>query len=937
MNAKPRVAAAAGLLVAALLTVFSVLSLFTPNRADAEGTFIPAKGRVDMVYDLKRDTVYITQKTHYWDPVQYKDIITDSGIVRYHLGTRTLLPRIELYGDLMGIDLSPDGNTLAVADLLYSTNQVWIHLIDLNTQQIRQVTFGRSFYEGGTFAVAFGSDGAVLVSSTFLGSGWVPLRRYDPATDTTTVVVPSVRQSTMVSASADGRYIGFAESNSSAGPLGYYRVDTGTVAASGWGTGWFNYEIGVNRDGTQFAVPTYNGTYIYNRSLAQTGLVGTYAAAQPIGVAYHPLQDVVYFTWADGYYSPQPHRFVKAHRTSDFAVLRTFDFEYTFQHPGNHAFGSGRLRIAPDGSYLFGTVGEPTANLGGGVRFVQLGSHAPVARAQHLRTREDTPVSFTLNGASASGGLSFQVVSPPAHGTLSGIAPDLTYTPGVDFNGADSFTFQVSDATGTGNTAEVTLAVSPVNDAPSFVKGSDQVVTRNAGPQSVPGWATSISPGPADESGQTLTFQVFTPSQNHFSAQPAVSPNGTLTYTPATNVSGTATVTVSLRDNGGTANGGVNTSAAQTFTITIQAPNQPPSAIADSATTAEDTAVDVDVLGNDTDPDGDPLSLNSATPGAHGTTEIVAGKVRYSPDPNYNGPDSFSYTVSDGNLTSTAQVSVTVTPVNDPPSAANDGATTPEDTALTVDALGNDTDPDGDTLTVTAVGPAAHGTAALIAGVVTYEPALNYHGGDSFTYTIEDGNGGSATATVNIGVTPVNDAPAANGQSVSTNEDTALPITLSGSDVEGDPLTFSVVNGPAHGTLSGSGAQRTYTPAPNYHGPDSFTFKVNDGSADSNTATVQITVNPVNDPPLAVPDSATTGRNTAVTIAVRTNDSDPDADPLTVTAVTQPLNGSVAITGGTVRYTPKKNFWGTDTFQYTISDGKGGTASAAVTVTVLKR
>src|SRR5207245_623958 len=160
----------------------------------------------------------------------------------------------------------------------------------------------------------------------------------------------------------------------------------------------------------------------------------------------------------------------------------------------------------------------------------------------------------------------------------------------------------------------------------------------------------------------------------------------------------------------------------------------------------------------------------------------------------------------------------------------------------------NDTDVDADTtLTAMVVTGPAHGTLTLNAdGSFTYTPAANYNGSDSFTYKANDGIVDSNAATVTITIAAVNDAPVASNQAVATDEDTARAITLSASDVEGSSLTYTIVAPPAHGTLSGSGPNVTYTPAANYNGLDSFTFKANDGELDSNTATVTITVAAVN-------------------------------------------------------------------------------------------
>ena len=188
-------------------------------------------------------------------------------------------------------------------------------------------------------------------------------------------------------------------------------------------------------------------------------------------------------------------------------------------------------------------------------------------------------------------------------------------------------------------------------------------------------------------------------------------------------------------------------------------------------------------------------------------------------------------------------------------------------------------------------------------------------------------------ATVNLTINPVNDAPSATGQTVTTAEDAATALTLAGSDVEGDSLTFVVVMPPTHGSLSGSAPNLTYIPAANFAGGDSFTFVTNDGSLDSEPATVNITVSPVNDAPSASNDLATTA-GSALTINVLGNDSDADGDSLTVSSVGAPSSGSATTDGATVTYTPAPGFNGVVSFAYTISDGQGGSASALVQITV---
>jgi Ca2+-binding RTX toxin-like protein len=252
------------------------------------------------------------------------------------------------------------------------------------------------------------------------------------------------------------------------------------------------------------------------------------------------------------------------------------------------------------------------------------------------------------------------------------------------------------------------------------------------------------------------------------------------------------------------------------------------------------------------------------------------------------------------------------------------------------------TDADGDSFTAGITQQPAHGVVTFDAqtGELTYTPHANFHGTDVFRYTLDDGLATSPEAVVSITVTPVNDAPAAGAQSLTTAEDTAVGGTLAGSDVDGDTLTFALMGTAVGGSVTAFDANTgafTFTPAANFHGSASFTFTVSDGVATSNPATVTITVTAVNDAPTALADSATAVEDGgSVAVDVLANDTAaPDAgETLAVTAVTQGANGAVAFTPAGVTYTPNPNFHGTDSFSYTVSDGNGGTATATVTVTV---
>lgn len=215
---------------------------------------------------------------------------------------------------------------------------------------------------------------------------------------------------------------------------------------------------------------------------------------------------------------------------------------------------------------------------------------SPMANAVFEETNEDTAKTIHLSGSDVETcELAFSILSNPSQGSLSGPtnnfpcaadAPNqdtdsLIYTPAPNYNGPDSFTYQINDGTLVSAPATVTLTVNPVNDSPSFAKGPDQNVVAGSAPQSVKRWVRNISPGPGDESPQVVDFIVTNNHNALFSVPPTVSPSGTLRFTPAANTTGVAIVSVQLHDDGGTVSGGMDTSAAQVFTITLAAA-QPP-------------------------------------------------------------------------------------------------------------------------------------------------------------------------------------------------------------------------------------------------------------------------------------------------------------------------------------------------------------------------
>lgn len=395
--------------------------------------------------------------------------------------------------------------------------------------------------------------------------------------------------------------------------------------------------------------------------------------------------------------------------------------------------------------------------------------------------------------------------------------------------------------------------------------------------------------------------------------------------------------------------------------------NTKPDAADDTGfTTTQGTPLTItapEVLGNDSDADLNTLTARPAGQPANGTVSLDSnGSFIYTPNATFTGTDTFSYKADDGKATSKpANVTITVTgAVNNPPVAANDTYSTDEDNPLTVTApgvLANDSDPDANPMTTQLVSGPGHGTLTLNSnGSFTYNPTTNYNGPDSFTYRVTDGSD-IAQATVSLTVNPVNDAPTAVDDSAATNENTPLTINAPGlltndSDVEGSPLTAVLVAPPAHGVVTvNPNGSFTYTPAADYSGPDSFTYKANDGALDSAPATVNLTVTAGNAAPVitSVTAGAVNPTAGAITYTLAATDDNTPVGVLGV-SVTQPAGGTVATpmhdtSSGTwaFTYTPTQAArygaaatFGPDTDSFTVSvdDGHGGVTSAPVNVTI---
>ena len=551
---------------------------------------------------------------------------------------------------------------------------------------------------------------------------------------------------------------------------------------------------------------------------------------------------------------------------------------------------------------------------------------------------EGSLLTFTASATDADGpgqtltfSLSGTVPSGAAIDPLTGV---FTWTPG-ESAGGNSLTFNVVVSDGSAvDTEAITINVTEVNNPP--VANNDSYSTNEDVTLTVA--APGLLGNDTDVDTPTLTVNTV-PVVAPLNGTLTLNANGSFTYVPNSNYYGPDSFQYSISD-------GTSTRTA-TVTLSIAAVNDNPVAGNDAFTGNEDTVINGNVASNDSDVDSSPLTYVALTQPARGTLAMNAdGTFAFTPTANYFGPDTFSYRVIDGNGGSAiAVVNLTINSVNDVPVGNNQSVTLAEDGSLAITLTGSDIETAPGSLTYAVVGSPTNGTLTGSAPNLTYTPAANYFGSDSFTFTVTDANSGvSALATVSISVTAVNDAPVANAQTVNVAEDTAQSITLTGSDTEGSTISYIVVSGPANGTLTGTAPSLTYTPRANFNGSDSFTFKVNDGLLDSPVVTVTINVATDANAPDAVDDTIGLAMNSQATFNPMANDTEgvrivSITENSVTTMLTYPMtiemqHGTLFVISETVfSFSVDSGYTGTQTFSYSLSSG-AQSDSATVTINV---
>lgn len=681
----------------------------------------------------------------------------------------------------------------------------------------------------------------------------------------------------------------------------------------------------------------------------------------------------------------------------------------------------------------------------------------PVVDVVSRTLYEDTSDTFELitpNTEVDGDEVALTITSTPAHGTVVNNGDGtVTYTPYANYVGDDGFNYTVKDQTAEGDGKEdsssVTLHVVPVNDPPVITNLDYFHITEEDKAADIPLTVTDVDdPELVYSFVSTNTTLV---SVDSISIRRDTGNNMIITVDPADNLYGNTVITVTASDGEATATG--------SFKLTVTPVNDPPVALDETVTVDEavwpvkTTTKQINLADNISDVDGT-AQIYQITDVSVGKAVNNNGIVTYTVDGDFNGTATFKYNVMDSDgATATGIVTVNVTPQNDPPAAEDDkDNTTSEDTPVNIDVLSNDSDAEGDTLSVVSATNLIHGTVAIESdNTITYTPNDNFFGDDSFTYTVSDGNGGIATANVyvtvdpindapdvikyapdtgdwtmdedstasfhfqvsdaesdvnnliititsldgtklktagillnsdddlgervlvvtpeknatgvmpvnisvtdgskttdktfDITITAINDAPVIDAPAVTTPEETPVSGQATAADVDSATLTFSLTAGgePGHGSVVvNEDGTFTYDPADNYTGTDSFKVSVSDGDGGTDEGTVVVTVTPINDDPTAVDDTAETNEDTAVVVNVLFNDTDPDlpyGDVLTIVDNIVATHATVEIFDDIdgkkkLRYTPDQDWNGTEAFSYTIKDSEEKSSTASVTMTV---
>jgi hypothetical protein len=651
---------------------------------------------------------------------------------------------------------------------------------------------------------------------------------------------------------------------------------------------------------------------------------------------------------------------------------------------GQVALKDGQVIFIPDANFhgtatfkytvtdQFGLSSVVTASI-----FVEAVNDAPITAGESATANEDNIQVFSAasllandwdeDGATDGQSLSIVAVQGATHGTVTLENGQIKFIPDANYHGPASFTYMVSDGI-TQIPTTVSLTIAAVNDAPVT---QDEAATGDEDVVMVYSQAALLANDSDVDTATDGDVLRISRVGNASHGTVTMDANGDIRFVPDANFHGQASYTYWVSDG--------QTETPATMHVTLDAVNDAPVTTDETATASEDATLmftSAALLANDSDvdtaTDGDVLSISSVGQAEHGMVFLDAnGDVRFVPDANYNGPASYTYWVTDGRngldgvQPVPATVHLNILQVNDLPVVTGEVIASDEDVVLSIAPallLANDHDIDTDailnqaagalqTLSISAVGGAQHGTVALLAdGTIQFTPEPNYFGAASFTYTVDDGAGGQVQATAVVNLAPVNDAPDVVGETISINEDeiqtiSAAALLANDSDVDNPHADLRIVavdslGAATHGTVTlNANGTISYVPDADYFGPAQFTYTVSDGAGGFNVGTADLNIAPVNDAPRLQGESTTTDEDQILHISkasLLANDHDVDNpdNALAITGVSNASHGTVSMVGTEIVFTPDLNYNGAASFSYTVSDGVGGTSIATVSLTI---
>jgi len=522
----------------------------------------------------------------------------------------------------------------------------------------------------------------------------------------------------------------------------------------------------------------------------------------------------------------------------------------------------------------------------------------PHAISQEVHTNEDTAVPITLSGVDQSNtSLNYFLLSSPFYGGLSGQLPELIYTPDPDYFGADGFDFIVNNGTESSESAHVTIYVLSVNDPPKARFTKIQIDEDTS---------FSLSSIGSDADSDFVYCYIQTPPI-HGEISTTFPER---IYTPNAHFFGSDSFSFYLND-------GQCSSIVMKMDIEINPINDPPLVFDQFISLIEDTQKRLTLQGSDID--SAHLNYSIVTPPKHGGISGISPNLEYAPSPNYSGSDVFSYKANDGQMDSNlAYCHINVQPADDTPTANDMTMTLEEGQSVVFSLSGNDIE--NVPLTYIIVTPPNFGQITGTLPDLIYSPNTGFTGTDYLTYQVDDGNNLSEKAIIQLIVEPDNELPVVENLTRTIIENTPEPITLSGTDSNNNPLSFSIVKHPEHGEISGVLPHITYTPHENYCGIDKFLYIANDGYSNSQAGQVLLIVKHFNYPPESFSDRIVISKNTEKHLYLKA--SDKNNDPLNYVIVKAPDHGQISGNLPFVIYTPDIDFTGVDSFSFQVNDGK---------------